>query len=154
MEDEMTTRRTRTIVSLAAGLSLALGACVRGQARPAADAPLSLEERPLAIRFDNGAREHVHVYLIGEKGEWLLGRVEAGGRRTLTIPEASLAGSVRFVRLAVIAGERPTLQAARNARAMITVAQPASEILSQRWMLTQGQLASLPLPRGQVDVGW
>ena len=151
----MTTSRTRAIVSLAAGLSLtlALGACVRGPTRPALDGPASMEGRPLTIRFDNDAREHVHVYLIGEKREWLLGRIEAGARRTLTIPPASRAGSGGFVQLAVIVGERPTLQAARNARSIIAIAQPASEIVSQRWMLTQGQLASLPLRRGQVDVG-
>lgn len=151
----MTTPRTCPIVSLAAWLSLtlALGACVRGQAGPALDVPAAVQESPLTVRFDNGAREHVHVYLIGEKREWLLGRVEAGTRRTLRIPAASLAAGEGFVQLAVIAGERPTLQAARNARAMLALAQPASEIVSQRWMLTQGQLTSLPLPREQLDVG-
>jgi len=29
----------------------------------------------LAIRFDNGERDYVRVYLVGEKREWLLGRV-------------------------------------------------------------------------------
>jgi hypothetical protein len=113
-----------------------------------------MEESAPTIRFDNGAREHVHVYLIGEKREWLLGRVEAGTRGTLKIPAASRAASEGLVRLAVIAGERPTLQAARHARVMLALAQPAAEIVSQRWMLTQGQLTSLPLPRARVDVGW
>lgn len=151
----MTTPRTRPIVSLAAGLSLALalGACVRGQAGPALDGPTSMQEPALTIRFDNDAREHVHVYLIGDKREWLLGRVEAGTRRTLKIPAASRASGEGFVQLAVIAGERPTLQAARNSRAMLALAQPASEIVAQRWMLTQGQLTSLPLAREQVDAG-
>jgi hypothetical protein len=151
----MTTRRTRAIVSLAAGLSLtlALGACVREPARPALSGPESVAPPPLTIRFDNGAREHVHVYLIGEKGEWLLGRVETGARRALTIPAALRTGSEELVQLAVITGERPTQQAARHPRAMITLALPASEIVSQRWMLTQGQLASLPLPRRRGDAG-
>jgi hypothetical protein len=151
----MTTRRTRVLVSLAAGLSLALplGACVRGSARPATGSPASLEEHPLAIRFDNGGREHVHVYLVGETREWLLGRVESGARGTLRIPAAPHGASAGLVQLVVIAGEPPTLQAARHARAMTTLAQSASEIVSQRWMLTQGQLASLPLPDAQADVG-
>ena len=154
MVDKMTTPRTRAIVSLAARLSLtlALGACVRGPARPALDGPASVEGRPLTIRFDNGGREHVHVYLIGEKREWLLGRVEAGARATLRIPAAARAGTPEFMQLAVLTGERLTLQAARDARAMLTVAQPVSQILSQRWMFVQGQLASLPLRDARVDV--
>ncbi len=151
----MTTRPTGALVSLVAGLSLALAlaACVPGSARPATSEPVSIDERPLAIRFDNGGREHVHVYLVGETREWLLGRVEAGARRTLKVPAAWRDGSEARVRLAVISGERPTLQAGRNARALITIAQPASELVAQRWMLTQGQLASLPLATGRPDVG-
>jgi hypothetical protein len=48
-----------------------------------------------------------------------------------------------MVRLAVIAGERPTLAAGRHPRAMLTLAQPAASILSQRWTLSQGALTSL-----------
>jgi hypothetical protein len=107
----------------------------------------------LAIRFDNNAGEHVHVYLIGEQREWLLGRVEPGARATLQIPEASLAGSPGFVQLAVLTGKRVTLQAARDARATFTVAQPASAILSQRWTFAQGQLTSLWRRGARVDVG-
>jgi hypothetical protein len=102
-----------------------------------------MDEALLRFRFDNGGREHVHVYLIGEKREWLLGRVEAGAIATLRIPEESLVENASFVRLAVIAGEGVTLQAARNPRARLTLAQPASTILSQHWMFSQGNLTSL-----------
>lgn len=148
----MTTRRTRGIVSLAASLTLtlALGACAGGPARPASSGPALTEAPSLTIRFDNDGREHVHVYLVGRKQEWLLGRVEAGTSRTLTIPPASYGGSGETVRLAVIAGERPTLQAARNPRAMLTLSQRATDLVSQRWMLTQGQLTSLPRWRGRA----
>ena len=151
----MTTRRTAGIVSLAAtmGLTLLLGACARGRARPEPSDLVSTDARPLTIRFDNGAREHVHVYLVGDKGEWLLGRVETGARRTFTIPAAARLASGSLVQLAVIAGERPTMQAARHPRAMITLALPASEIASQRWMLAQGQLASVPVPLGRLGAG-
>ena len=151
----MTTLRTRAIVSLAAAatLTLALGGCVRGARAPASSRPASVEASPLAFRFDNDAREHVHVYLVGEKREWLLGRVEPGAHATLRIPEASLAGSPGFVRLAVLTGQRLTLQAARNPRATLTIAQPPSGLLSQRWMFVQGQLTSLPVGTARVDVG-
>jgi hypothetical protein len=158
----MITPRTRAIVSLAATLTaaLALGACARSPARPgpAARADVAaLAGRPATIRFDNGGRERVLVYLVGEQREWLLGRVEPGARATLRLPRASLAGSPGLVRLAVLAGERLTLQAARDPRATVattTIAQPVSTILSQRWTFAQGQLTSLwgprtPAPRGR-----
>jgi hypothetical protein len=151
----MTTRLTRAIVSLAAtmAVTLALGACVRGPSRPASDGPAPMDGHPLTIRFDNYGREHVHVYLVGTQRQWLLGRVEPGARATLRIPEAALAGSQGFVQLAVLTGERLTLQAARDPRATFTVAQPASAILSQQWMFAQGQLTSLPLRGARMGVG-
>lgn len=141
----MTTPRIRAAVSLAAMMVLTLvpGACVRTPSRPRLEAPATPESRPLAIRFDNAAREHVHVYLIGERREWLLGRVEPGAIATLRIPEASLAGGSRFVRLAVITGERMTPQAARDPRATFTVPQPASAVMSQQWKFAHGQLTPL-----------
>lgn len=139
----MPTLRRRALVSLAAAMTatLTLGACY--QAASVRDGPLWIDEALLRFRFDNGAREHVHVYLIGEKREWLLGRVEPGAIAILRIPKESLVENASFVRLAVIAGERITLQAARNPRATLTLAQPASAILTQQWMFSQGSLTSL-----------
>ena len=152
----MTTPHTRALVSLAArmAVTLALGACVPGPSRPALDGPASMGGRPLTIRFDNHAHEHVHVYLVdGRQRQWLLGRVEPWARATLRIPAAALAGSPGFMQLAVLTGERLTLQAARDPRARFTAAQPPSAILSQRWMFAQGQLTPLPLRGARVDVG-
>jgi hypothetical protein len=110
--------------------------------------------RPLTIGFENDSREHVHVYLVdGRERQWLLGRVEPWSRETLRLPAAALAVSTGFVRLAVLTSERMTPQVTSNPRAMLTVAQPASAILSLRWMFAQGQLTPLPLGRARVDVG-
>jgi len=130
----MTTPRTRAIVSFAAALTvtLGLGACARGPARAGLDRPARAADRPLAIRFDNEGREHVHVYLVGEEREWLLGRVEPGARATLRVPNASLAGNPSFVRLAVLTGDRVTLQAARAARVTLTIAQPRAPPAASR----------------------
>ncbi len=135
----MPTLRRHTLVSLIA-ISLTTAACARAAApgRPAPAPDVSL-----AIRFDNDAREHVHVYLIGEKREWLLGRVEGGAVAMLRIPEEPLVGDPAFVRLVVIAGEGITLDAARHARAMPTLAQPVLALLSQQWRYSQGSLTSL-----------
>jgi hypothetical protein len=48
-----------------------------------------------------------------------------------------------MIRLAVLTGERLTFAAARHARAVLTIAQPASAVLSQRWTFSQGYLTSL-----------
>jgi hypothetical protein len=138
----MPTLRRRAFVSVIASMSISLtvAACVQAAARGGRS---PMDDVPLAIRFDNDAREHVHVYLIDEKREWLLGRVEAGAIAMLRIPEESLAGNPTFVRLVVIAGEGVTLQAARHARATPTLAQPVWAILSQQWRFSQGSLTSL-----------
>jgi hypothetical protein len=138
----MPTLRRRALVSLFATLNLSISAagCVQTAAR---GGPSLRDDLPPAIRFDNDTREHVHVYLVAEKREWVLGRVEAGAIALLRIPEESLAGDQTFVRLVVIAGDGITLQAARHVRAAPTLAQPVLDILSQRWRFSQGSLTSL-----------
>ena len=141
----MITPRTRAIVSFLATTTtaaLALGACAGGPSRPAADGRALVPGAP-TVRFDNEGREHVHVYLVGEQREWLLGRVEPGARATLRLPPASLGACPGFVRLAVLAGGRLTAQAALEPRALLTIAQPAAAILAQRWTFGQGQLTPL-----------
>ncbi|MFN8574726.1 MAG: hypothetical protein U0132_21915 [Gemmatimonadaceae bacterium] len=104
----------------------------------------------MTIRFDNSARQYVHVYLIGEQREWFLGRVEPGAVARLHLPVESLVGDTRRMRLAVLAGERMTLQAALNPHAAITLVQPTSAIIGQSWRFTEGQLTSLRIPRGDM----
>jgi hypothetical protein len=136
--------------------TLVLGACAGATARPPLDTPapyMEADGRALAIRFDNDARERVDVYLVGDRREWLLGRVEPGAVRTLRLPDASLSSSSGFFRLAVIAGEHVTVQAARNPRAMFTIAQPASAIVSQQWKFAQGQLTPLRVPGAMPGAG-
>lgn len=152
----MTTSRTRSLVSLAATLTvtLALGGCISAPSRGAWDGPAPTGGPPLTVLFDNDAPDYVHVYLVGEQREWLLGRVEAGARATLRIPEAALTGNAGPMRLAVLTGERVTLRAAGDPRAATTIAQPVAMFLSQRWMFSQtlanGQLTPLPLGRAAV----
>jgi hypothetical protein len=143
-EIPMTTSAQRVFVSIAATITtLALGACIRAPSRSESDPLASTYAGLLTIRFENSARERVDVYLIGEKREWVLGRVEPGAITSLRIPEEALAKGSTFVRLAVLAGEPLTFAVARNPRARLTIAQPASVILSQRWNFSQGELTSL-----------
>jgi hypothetical protein len=159
LEDTMTTPRIRSLVSLAAALTLALtvGGCASAPAHPASDDLAPADGPPLAIHFDNDARDYVHVYLVGEQRQWLLGRVAPGARVTLRIPDEALAGDAARMRLAVLAGQRMTLWAPSEVRAEITIAQPASAFRLQRWTfsqpLAQGQLTALPLLRARAEVG-
>ena len=100
----MTTPRTRSIVSLATALTLtlALGGCASAPSRLGLNDPAPIDGAPLAIHFDNGARDYVHVYLVGAKREWLLGRVEPGARTSLRIPDEALGEDLGFLRLAVL----------------------------------------------------
>lgn len=140
----MTTSSRRAFVSIAAtiAITLALGACVRASSHSVPDL-ISTDAGPLTIRFDNLGVDRVDVYLIGEKREWVLGRVEPGAIASLRIPEGAFADGSKFVRLAVIANEPVTFQAVRNPRAKLTMALPRSAIMSQRWSFSQGDLTSV-----------
>jgi hypothetical protein len=146
----MTTSRTRALVSLAATMVLitTLGACAGAPPRQALGWGPT-EDGSRAIRFDNDGRDYVHIYLVGERREWLLGRVEPGAIAVLRIPADALA-EPGLMRLAVITGGRPTVAAGRDARAQLTIALPASHILSRKWWFAQGQVSSLGLPASRA----
>lgn len=140
----MTTLRLRALVSAGAIFAGALAGCAHAPVPAAIDVgDHAGESAASTIRFDNQGREHVHVYLVGEKREWLLGRVEPGATAMLRIPDAALADTDEFVQVAVLAGGRMTLDAAHDSRAKLSISQPASRLMSQRWRYVQGQLTPL-----------
>ena len=147
----MTTPRMHFPIILGIALALVLGACAGAPARRGLEAPAPADLGALAIRFSNEAGEHVHVYLVGARRQWLLGRVEAGARASLRVPEAALAEDQRWMRLAVLAGQPVTARAADDPRAALTLAQPTAEMLGQRWTFSPksaaGQLTAMPLAR-------
>jgi hypothetical protein len=126
-------------------LTLGIGACAGAPARAGLNDPSPVEATSLAIRFDNQARDYVHVYLVGQQREWLLGRVEPGATTALRVPDDALTDETGFVRLAVVHGGHVTQQAARDPRAQLTMAQLATTLASQRWLIAQGQLTGLAL---------
>jgi hypothetical protein len=138
----MTTPYRRAFVSAAATVTivLALGACLRPLP------PRPEDDRALTFRFDNDGREHAHVYLISAERQWLLGRVEPGAIAILRIPVDAIEKSAAFVRLAVLTGERVTLEASRHPHATLTIAQPMTAVLAQRWRFSEGSLTSLAHP--------
>ena len=141
----MTTQRPYSLVSRTAItiLTLALAACAGPQTRMATYGPSPIEVRALTFRFDNQGRDHVHVYLIGQRREWLLGRVEPGAVATLRMPDDVFDSDPGFVRLAVLSGGGVSQLAARDPRAQLTISQDPSMLLTRRWQFAQGQLTSL-----------
>jgi hypothetical protein len=140
----MTTLCRRAFVSISVTVTFALGACVSASSRPVPDRPISRGANLLSIHFDNLSRQAVDVYLIGTKREWMLGRVAPGGVANLRLPDEAFEGRSMTVRLAVLAGERESFAAARDPRAVFSITEPASAVLSQRWSFSEGNLVSLP----------
>ena len=144
----MLTLRSRARVSSFA--ILALGACTAHTSAPRArsDEAAPVAGRALSIRFLNESRDRIHVYLVGERREWLLGRVEPGTVAWLALPTKSMTGEGGRLRLAVLAASGPSLQAGRDPRAVQSMVQPATAILEREWSFAQGQLFSL-LPQAR-----
>jgi hypothetical protein len=153
----MTTPRTRSLVSLAAVLTLTLGlGCATSPSRLATDPPTPVDAPP-AVHFDNASRDYVQVYLVGIRREWSLGRVAPGARATLRVPEEALDEYAGQMRLAVLPGRNIMQPIASDARVAMALARPAAEILGQRWTFSQwptyGELTPLPLGAVPTVVG-
>ena len=142
----MNTPAFRSMVSVSSLTVAMMVTLVAGCARgPAADGRRAIapERAPQAtIRFENEAEVQVDVYLVAEQREWRLGRVAPGAIAQLALPDAALTSERGTVRLAAIAGGPLSLQAARDQRATFTIAQPAAELLGQRFTFSQQQAAS------------
>ena len=157
----MSTLRTRSLVSLATAFAIThtVGACASAGSRGpiVVNAPAVADGIPLTIRFDNDSRDYVHVYLVGERREWLLGRVEPGAHATLRVPDDAVVDDRASIQLAVVSGGHVSLRAAREAPAAIAILQPTDAVLSQRWTYSQtlatGRLTSLPVGGARVGAG-
>ncbi|HEX4469115.1 MAG TPA: hypothetical protein VH080_06255 [Gemmatimonadaceae bacterium] len=103
---------------------------------------MATPQSPLTIRFENQAETYVDVYFIDELREWWLGRVAPGALSTLRVPTAALLETSGYVRLAALAGVPRSGQAARDPHVALTIAQPASSLLGQRWTFHKTELAS------------
>jgi hypothetical protein len=137
-------------VSACAGRQHAIVQTERVESAENTENAMNGERRTDVLLFENQATEYVDVYLAwrGQR-QWRLGRVAPGFRAELSIPKSAIDGASGFVELAVIAGSPVTADVWRDPRAVIAIAQPISQVLSQRW--TFRQPASLPL---QLESTW
>jgi len=144
-------RLTVSAISLAA--TLALGACARGPSPSTWSGTAAATSEGATIRFVNEAESSVDVYLVGETRQWWLGRVAPGARTTLRISNEALTTTSGYLRLAVLAGAPLTMQAARDPRATLTIAQPGQSLLDQRWTFRQSQVMAPELFGAPLRVG-
>ncbi len=162
MGDTVLTRHTESRVSVSSavcGLALAaslVGTACAGWQHPLAQMTRSASaerntsameaERPAAVlQFDNEATAYVDVYLVADQIQWRLGRVPAGMRAMLNVPETAAGWTTGFVQLAVTPASPVSAEASRDPRAVIAIAEPASEVLSQGWSFRQPAGAALQL---------
>jgi hypothetical protein len=110
------------------------------------------KQRGAALQFDNEATVYVDVYLVAAQIQWRLGRVPAGMRATLNVPEAATDWTTGFVELAVMPGSQVSAEVSRDPRAIFAIAQPVSEVVSQLWSFRQPAGAALQL-QGKRSVG-
>jgi len=133
----------------ALGAALVLIACV-GRQHPITQSDrmtsMDADGRTTVLQFDNQATVYVDVYLVGgPQIQWRLGRVSAGMRETMNVPESAIDWTTGFVQLVVIPGSHMSPEAVRDPRAVVAIAQPVSEVLSQRWTFRQPAGAALQL---------
>jgi hypothetical protein len=149
-----------TIPAAALGAALFVSACA-GRQHPVAymqdgvstdsnTGAVEAERRHEVLQFDNQATVYVDVYLVAGQMQWRLGRVPAGMRTMLSIPESAINWTTEVVRLAVLPGSPMSAEASRDPRAILAIAQPVSEVLSQQWTFRQPagaplQLQAMPL---------
>ena len=149
----MITPTMRTAVSVVTiGATLALGACMRTASSITPEGQSATVDARLIIRFDNVAPAYVDVYLVGEQRQWRLGRVEPGANTTLRIPRDALNTTAGFVRLAVLENAPLSMQAALEPGAVVSIGQPISTLLKQRWTFSQNQTASAQIMSAPLDV--
>jgi cellobiose-specific phosphotransferase system component IIB len=144
-----------TTCGLALAASLIVSACA-GRQHPFALTPraasadshasaVEAEGRAAVLQFDNEATVYVDVYLVAPQIQWRLGRVPAGMRATLNVPESAIDWTTGFVQLVVLPGSHVSAEVSRDPRAIIAIAQPVSELLTQRWSFRQPAGAALQL---------
>jgi hypothetical protein len=143
----MTRPPTRTLRTLLVALlsAASVGGCAtHARGTQAASTTHDGAAGPRVFRLDNRGLDRLDVYLLDETRDWYLGRVEPGALALLPLPRDPAFGARGMVRLAVIAGVAPGAahrpRPSREPGAVLTVWQPATRLLRQKWMFAVGDL--------------
>lgn len=124
---------TRGLITLAAFLMSAscvkLGGSARGDLAPTA-----------TITVHNQGRDRVQVYLVGEKDEWLIGRLEPLQTAHFPLPRFGFASAPQAVAVAVVPGWSQNLQPRRDPHAAFSIDQVSDNLAGEEWVFVNGQL--------------
>jgi hypothetical protein len=122
-----------SMASLAASVLIASCASYR---RPA----MSEATRTETIIFQNRSPDRIQIYLIGEKQDWLLGRLDPLETARLRLPASAWEESREAVVLAVLPGWTKSLAPRSDRRATLSIAEIASNLPGGHWSFANGQL--------------
>lgn len=136
----MTTLQMRALGALLT--ALLLDGCASVSARP--DVRSREAEAMSAIQVDNQSRDRIDIYVITETREWHVGRLDPGAKAWLSVRDRAEIGGAGMIQLAVIADASLSQKPSRDARAIVTLKQPMSELLGQRFVFAEGSLTELP----------
>ena len=104
-------------------------------------------EPSTTITFHNQGRDRIQVYLVAEKQEWLIGRLEPLQTARLPLPELGFAATSQSLALAVVPGWSGNVQPRRDPRATFSIDEVSDNLPGEEWVFVDGRLRG-PL-RGQ-----
>lgn len=120
---------------------IAVAACLVSASCIRSSGSASGELAPSAtITFHNQGRDRVQVYLVGEKEDWLIGRLEPLQTARLALPRFGFESSPQAVAIAVVPGWSRTLQPRREPRATLSIDEVNDDLPGQEWIFVNGQL--------------
>jgi hypothetical protein len=125
--------KIRRIAALAVGILMA--SCMQHR--------MALQEEPAlagTITFHNNGRDRIQVYLIGEKEDWLLGRLEPLETAHLRLPESPYATGEEAVVLAVLPGWARSLAPRGDRRVTLSLKEYTKNLPGEEWIFVNGQL--------------
>ena len=92
-----------------------------------------------SITFRNQSRDRIQVYLIGEKEDWLLGRLESLESAEFRLPESAFRSTAQSIVLAVIPDWSRNLQPRRDPRATLSLKEPLVALAGEEWIFVNGR---------------
>ena len=121
----------RGVITLAA--SFLIWACVSPRASGRASPDTT-------ITFHNQGRDRIQVYLVGEKQEWLIGRLEPRQTARLALPQFGIASTPQAVALAVVPGWSRNSQPRRDSRTTVSIEEVSDNLAGEEWVFVDGRL--------------
>ena len=128
----MASNKLRSVAPLA--FAFVIASCVQHNTAPPED-----PSPTVTITFRNQSRDRIQVYLVGEKEDWLLGRLESLETAHLSVPAASMV-TPQSVVLAVIPDWSRNLQPRRDRRAVLSIKERTHNLPGEEWIFVDGQL--------------